>query len=485
MQAARSIEDFAWKPHPGQQYKFSSSVEFEVLYGGAAGGGKTDCLIMEATRDVWHYGYNGLILRRTFPQLQEIIERTREYYPLLGGEYRASEHRWYFPSGATIDLGHVSDSGSHYNYQGKEFQFIGFDEAGQFIPAQYLYLFSRCRSIYPEIRPRIRSATNPGGIGHIFLKNRFQIGNTEPETTIVDLDTGLTRKYIPAKIQDNPTLMENDPAYIKRLMLLPEIERMRLLEGVWDAFEGQVFTELNREVHGVEPFDLPPEWEYFRTFDWGYSKPWCCIFWANDFDGKLYIVKVIYGAKVGENGVCVDVGLKQSDAEIAREIKKAEQELGVKVRPGPACKSTWAKRPAKGGVAGPAPFEEMQREGVVWLKADHDRISGKRQFHTRLRLDEEGNPHMYVFNDAGAFWDFIPLLRESDKNPEDVQEDQEHDHIYEAVRFGLMYKPIRPQQPVKEDVGSFQWERRKMIRAKALARKKGISLGSAYGRVRG
>jgi hypothetical protein len=483
--------EIAWAPHPGQQWKFSAATEFEVLYGGAAGGGKTDCLIMEAIRYIWHPGYKGIILRKTFSQLEEIIDRTRECYDDLGGEYLSGEHRWYFPSGAIIKLGHMADKASHYNYLGHQYQFVGYDEASMFAPEQYLYLFSRCRSIYPEIPARFRAATNPGGPGHVFLKNRFRIGTVAPETRIYDPKSvgedgrPLFRKYIPAKIQDNPTLFKNDPDYVKRLMLLPEIERLRLLDGEWDAFEGQAFTELNRDIHGMDPFDLPPEWRYYRSFDWGYSKPWCCIFWAHDYDGRLYIVKILYGAKKDENGDILDVGLKMTDTEIARAIKKAEMDLKVKVSPGPACKSTFARKRPKNKVVGPAPAEEMAREGLVWIEGDHDRIPGKRQFHQRLRLDDEGNPHMYIFNDCKSFWDFVPLIYQDPKKIEDVAEDQPHDHIYEAVRLGLMFKPMRPRViPSGPPPGSMRYEREKYQKARKFAKRHGISLADAYQRRR-
>ena len=136
------MDNIAWKPHPGPQENFCSRGEFEVLFGGAAGPGKTDCLIMETARDVDHPRYSGLILRRTFPQLQEIIDRTRHWYPMVspGAEYRATEHRWRFPSGATITLGHMQHEGDKYNYHGKEFQFVGFDELTMFTESQYLFL---------------------------------------------------------------------------------------------------------------------------------------------------------------------------------------------------------------------------------------------------------------------------------------------------------------------------------------------------------
>ena len=122
----------SWKPHKGPQLEFCSRGEFEVLFGGAAGPGKTDCLIMLATKFTWHPKYRAIIIRRTFPQLQEIIDRCWQYFPQFGAQYRAGEHRWYFPEGSSVQLGHMQHEDDKYNFQGKEFQFIGFDEVTQF-----------------------------------------------------------------------------------------------------------------------------------------------------------------------------------------------------------------------------------------------------------------------------------------------------------------------------------------------------------------
>ena len=146
---------YQWYPHEGPQKEFCSRPEFEVLFGGAAGPGKTDCLIMEATRYAKYDTYRGLILRRTFPQLQEIIDRCWHWYPKMGATYRSGEHRWNFEGGGIVQLGHMQHEQDKYNYQGKEFHFIGFDELTQFTPTQYMYLHSRARSTDPDHARRI------------------------------------------------------------------------------------------------------------------------------------------------------------------------------------------------------------------------------------------------------------------------------------------------------------------------------------------
>lgn len=480
---------FDWKPHAGPQMAFCASSEDEVLYGGAAGGGKTDCLITEATRYITHRDYKGIIFRRTFPELQEILDRTRIMYPALGGDYRASEHRWYFPSGSTVALGHMADDGSEYLYQGREYQYIAFDEAGQFLPKQLLYLFSRCRSTNPEIPKRIRYATNPGGPSHQHLKDRFFIGqNPEGGKTYfdqveVELPGGkkvseiVSRKFVPAKLEDNPALLQNDPGYVARLMQLPTIERMRLLEGIWDAFEGQAFPDLHRDVHGFD-FDPPSEWERFGAFDWGYSKPWAYGIFCVDYEGRIYLHRMHYGTKERE----WDVGVRQTDTEIARVIKDLESS-GPKVRWRVADPAIWSQRPQKGGMLGPSPVDNMAQDGVVFVKADNNRVTGWQQLHNRLKVDDDGQPWLFIHRSLEHVWRTLPLMKESETNPEDLATKNVEDHIADMIRYAVMTRPMRPRVAVRSDIGSFQYERRKLIRAKAFAKRHGISVVNAYGRV--
>lgn len=423
------------------------------------------------------------------------MDRCQEMYPPMGAKYRSGEHRWHFPSGAKVKLGHMQHEDDKYKYRGKEYQFIGFDEATRFTPTQYVYLFSRCRSKYPDIPRRVRAGSNPGGPGHQFLKERFKIGLHESGQTIFDPMTGLSRVFIPARLKDNPSLLSNDPEYVQRLMALPEIERMRLLEGIWDAFEGQAFPELNRDVHsmeknGVSPEDIPPEWVRYRTFDWGYSTPFSVGWWAVDYDGRLYRYREWYGAKPGDT---LNVGLRMSPAEIARGImerEKEEKSRGIVIKQGPADPDIWNprwKRMGKGknfGIIGGSVGEDMASEGIQWVEADNDRILGRQQVHKRLELDEKGNPQVMISEKCEDFWRTMPQLREYEKNPEDIESKDVEDHIYSETRYFCMMKPVAPKPKPREDHGSFQAERRRLIKARQMAALRGISLQDAYGRVR-
>lgn len=489
-----------WRAHSGPQKEFCRRGEFEVLFGGAAGPGKTDCLIMEAARlAIRKANYRGIIFRRTFPQLQEIIDRCWQWYPQLGATYRATEHRWHFPIGAKVKLDHMQYDSDKYNHQGKEYHFVGFDELTQFLETQYLYLISRVRTTDPDIPLAIRSTTNPGGIGHVWVKARF-IDVAEPLETYLDPHSLQTRAFVPATVYDNPTLIKNDPDYVRRLESLPEVEKMRLLYGDWSAFEGQAFKELSQRVHGCEPFPIPPEWETFSVFDWGYGRPWCCLWFAVDYDGDMYLYRAWYGMGKDENGrYHPNKGARQTNIEICREIFAHEREkMSFRVAD-PAC---WGPTKQRGSnvILGPSFVEDAAKEGLFFLKADNDRIRGKQQVHMRFQIETETHPetgeviserprfHAFLSDENGdrgikRWWDEMTSLYEDEKNPEDVDTNQPDDG-YDCTRYAMMSRPIIPKIVPKVPPGSFAAERQRLIRAKEYSKRHGVSLSTAYQRVR-
>jgi hypothetical protein len=479
----------SWIAWPGAQEEFLSRSEFEVLFGGSAGPGKTDCLVAALTRDIDKPKYRGLIIRRTFPQLQEVIDRCHRLYPHMGGNFKATEKRWYFPSGAIIDLGHMQHESDKYNYQGKEYQKIGVDELTQFLESMYTYLFSRLRTTDPDINPQILSTTNPGGIGHYWVKERF-VTITDHKRAYIDPKTGLDRVFIPATIEDNPTLYDNDPAYLARLESLPEIEKQRLRYGIWDSFEGQIFTELSQRLHGCVDFDIPPEWERYCVFDWGFSKPFSVQWYAMDYDGVMYLYREWYGLKEGE----IDVGLKLPAYKVAQGILEREKP-GEKIKMRIADPSIWHPRPEsrKGEARGTTIHEDFVSQGVFFIKADNDRVHGKQQVHKRFRIEQDvdkttgeitgEHPMFQAFHSCKHFWRTMMILYESPNNPEDVDTDQE-DHPYDTVRYMCMARPILPKKYQKVPPGSFMAERNRLIRAKDYAKRHGVSMAAAYQRIR-
>lgn len=266
-----------WRPHEGPQTEFMSRLEDFVLYGGSKGPGKTDGLIFEALRQVNKPGYKALLIRRNFPQLQEMLDRAHKYYPQVGGKWSGTNSRFEFPSGAYIRFGHCQHEKDKENYQGQEFAFIGFDQLEQFTESQFNFIMAQNRSAETDMKCYARGTANPGGVGHWWLKRRFMDGK-KPGVSYkqtFDLPDGrkVTRTwcFIRATIYDNPTLLKAQPTYLANLMSLPEADRKAYLEGDWGIFSSQSIFD----AHGMslqETKVRDPEWTGFlREFKDSYQ----------------------------------------------------------------------------------------------------------------------------------------------------------------------------------------------------------------------
>ncbi len=434
------------------QKQFMDADADEVLFGGAAGGGKSYGQLADALVYALRYpGSRQLILRRTFPELEHsIIFTSLKFYPKKAGKYAASRHTWEFLNGSLIEFGYCAAEKDVLRYQGAEYDVVRFDELTHFTEAQYTYLLSRIRGVntYPK---QMKSSTNPGGIGHSWVKRRF-IDGRKPGEIFRDEKTGASRIFIPSFVQDNVFLMGADKDYQKRLEQLPEAEKKALLYGQWDIFDGQVFTEwqnnpegykTRRFSHVIEPFEVPKTWRRFRAFDFGYAKPFAVSWFAVDPDGRAYNYRELYGCTGTP-----DTGVRWTAQKIAQEIREIEEreETGITVT-GYADPAIWnATGSGEGSIA-----EMMEREGVYFEKGKHDRLAGKMQVHYRLSFDQEGFPMLYVFDNCRNMIRTLPQLRYDPTYPEDVDTRQE-DHLYDALKYFLMSDPIAPKQSETREI---------------------------------
>ena len=445
-----------WSPQP-KQAAFMARPEYEALYGGAAGGGKSDALVVEALRQVGIPHYKALIVRKTYPQLAELIDKSLNYYPRAypKARYNASAHTWNFPSGAKILFGSMQYTKDRTRYQGQAYDFIGFDELTHFTWDEYSYLFSRNRPNGPGTRVYIRASANPGGVGHGWVKERFVTAG-KPMTTIWEDVTWRdpsgqehrarqSRIFVPSSVFDNPALLNNDPDYVRRLASMPEAERKALLYGDWDTFSGQVFTEWRNDpdhyedrlwTHVIHPFRVPDSWRVWRGFDWGYSRPFSVGWYAVDHERRMYRIRELYGCTGTPN-----TGVQWEPSRVAQEIRRIEAEdpnlMGKQIF----------------GVGDPAIWQSdgtesigalMERERVYFEKGDHARINGKMQVHHRLAFDEDGRPMLYVFDTCKHFIRTVPNLVYDETDVEDIDTDGE-DHIYDELRYVCMKNPISPR----------------------------------------
>lgn len=427
-------QDVIFKPNNGPQTQFLAASEREVFYGGARGGGKSYAMLVDPLRYCSKTHHRALLIRRTMPELRDLISKSQLLYSKAypGAKWREQEKEWRFPSGAKIEFGYAENMTDVLRYQGQSYTWIGIDELPQYpSPDIYNFLRSSLRSVDKDIPVYLRATGNPGNIGSQWVKEMF-VDPAEPNTAFeikIDTPVGvktITRRFIPAKLQDNPYLMQTDD-YYAMLASLPDTQRKQFLDGDWDAYEDSAFPEFSRSVHVVEPFEIPKGWYRFRAADWGYSSPACVLWFAVDYNNNLWVYRELYTSKI-----TADI--------FARKV--IELESGEYIQYGVLDSSTWAKR----GDVGPSIAETMIQQGCRWRQSDRSpksRISGKLEIHKRLSMNGK-EPGLRVFNNCRNLIRTITTLPTDDKNPEDVDTNAE-DHAYDALRYGCMSRPMHPK----------------------------------------
>ena len=437
--------DIIFEPNPGPQTKFLAATEQEVLYGGAAGGGKSYSLIADPVRYFSNPHARMLIVRRSTEELRELISVSKQLYPraIPGIKFMERDKTWVAPNGATLWMSYLDRDDDVMRYQGQAFNWIGFDELTQWpSPYAWNYMRSRLRATKASGLPLyMRATSNPGGPGHQWVKKHFIDPGTPNNPFWATDENGETicwpsghsregeplfrRKFIPATLFDNPYLSE-DGMYEANLLSLPEHQRRQLLEGDWDINEGAAFPEFNRRVHVSEPYDIPASWVRFRACDYGYSS-YTGVLWFAVVPGteQLVVYRELYVSKI----------LATDLADMILEIEEGE-----KIRYGVLDSFLWHNR----GDTGPSLAEQMITKGCRWRPADRSRgsrVAGKNEIHRRLQIDDfTEEPRLVIFDHCKHIISQLPSIPLDKKNPEDVDTHSE-DHLYDALRYGVQTRP--------------------------------------------
>lgn len=475
-----------WEPTQRQSDFLSLPYDiFEALYGGAAGGGKTETLLMlpcvsktKAGQPLYtHPRFKMLYLRRTFPELDaEVIPRSKDFYPHFDFKYKDQKKRWENNSGAIIQFGHCEHEKDVAKYDTSEYNIICFDEATSFTPYQYEYLtFSRCRSSSSDLPAIVRAGTNPGNIGHTYFRKRFVEPAKSGNIVLRESRSGQTllRIYIPCKATDNKYLMQSDPDYVNRLNRLPDAERAAKADGDWWTFSGQVFDDFRTNpfpdepvyaCHVVSPFEIPVYWPRILALDWGYSA-WTIAGWyainplpSPRYPAKIYKYREYTCKKVKISVWASDVRRIQGDEEITDIVMcpSAWQERGDPSSIAEQFASAFGRRARKANndrVAGKLLIQEYLRwrqrppryvpqQGFDYeLSIKIRRQQGPKAYEDYCQLfqpepEEQFLPKFQVFENCEQTIKTLPICVYDKDRPEDVAE-FDGDDPYDETRYGL------------------------------------------------
>ena len=426
-----------------------------VGYGGARGGGKSWAIRAKAVRlALYHPGITMMIVRRTYPEL--IANHIKPLRSLLhcgtkdeAAVYNDGRKELRFRNGSEILFGYAQNDSDIERYQGTELDVLFLDEATMLTEEQIKKLNACVRGVngFPK---RTYYTMNPGGRGHSYIKRIFidrdYVHGEKPEDY----------SFIQALVYDNSALMKTNPDYVAELESLPEALRRAWLEGDWDSFIGQVFSEWRsnsdgyfsrRWSHVIEDFPIDASCKIYRGFDFGYSKPFAVVWIAVDHYGRMFLFKEYYGCTRQ-----ADTGVQMHPREIAqkiREIEKTDPNLAGRKIYGIADPAIWQM------TTGESIADMMEKEGVYFSKGDHTRLAGLMQMHYRLAFDGDGFPMLYVCKSCRNTIRTLPTLIYDERHPEDVDTTME-DHLYDAIRYVLMESPLNPRRseiwtPPQED----------------------------------
>lgn len=454
MSRKRKLEPFVPQPGPQAQAIRSAWIP-ELLYGGARGGGKSFWLLGDFAQEIpgpggedWH----GIVFRRTLPQLEDLMKKSQVMYPNWFGQdkvqWKSSDKTWVWENGATLKMRYLEDPNDWMEYQGHEYPWIGFDELTSWSSADlYLKLMATNRSGNPLHKfRRVRATANPGGPGHNWVKDRFQIGMFPMGSKIIkDERSGRFRTFIKARVSDNKKLLEAQPDYVNVLRGVGSEAQVQMwLDGDWDQVLGAYFTEFTTTKHVIPPFEIPDSWTKIRMMDWGGASP-AAILWGAISDGTptwegrkypkgaMIIYREWYVARQSDSGGWT--GLKLSNEEMANGILSKQGEFET-IHDSVIDPAAYAQH------GGPSIAEQIARISngkIMFRRGDNQRIPGWATVRERLIGTDEG-PMIYFFETCPHIIRTLPTLPHDEVKPEDVDTDSE-DHVADALRYGCMSRP--------------------------------------------
>lgn len=450
----------------------------EVLYQGTRGPGKTECLLMCFAQHVGKgYGshWTGVIFRESYKELDDIVAKSQRLFPVMFPKARfyrgKGDYKWVWPSGEVLMFRAGAAANDYWQYHGQELPFQGYEEltnqkSGDF----YLAMHSCCRSTGPEEMPRIiRATTNSYGPGFLWVKDRFidrapaGVPVTEVyENPLTGEEITMTRMHIFGHWSENTALAEKDPTYIARLMADDDEDRRESwLTGSWDIAIGSMIGKIwKRPLHVLEPFNVPPDWRIFRSFDDGWSAPFSIGWWAisdgcdvqlkdgtfrSTVRGDLYRVREWYGYTGKPNK-----GIQMLAKDIAKGIIERELKWGYygRVWAGPADNRIFSNE------QGFCIADQMKKrvrikgkwyKGVRWNhsnKSSGSRKHGRENIMERLSnaLPKGGRPRefpgMFIFDWCNQWIRVVPTLPKDEKDPDDIDEKSE-DHLWDETRYAI------------------------------------------------
>ncbi len=442
MEGGDCLDIFIEQPNEKQRL-FLLDRHKHIAFGGARGGGKSWAVRTKAKLLAFRYaGIRLLIVRRSYPELMNNHINILRNELAGAAVYNDRDKILRFMNGSTVNFMYCDRDGDLDRIQGVEYDVIFIDEATQLSEYQMKSIAACVRGVNPFPK-RVYYTCNPGGRGHGYIKRLFV------DRRFKDGENPEDYSFIQSLVSDNTALMKAQPDYVKQLEALPPKLREAWLYGKWDIFDGQFFEDfvIGNEIekselrftHVIKPFDISRGeargWKLYRSYDFGYNRPFSCAWWAVDYDGVIYRILELYGCTSTPNE-----GVRWTPEKQFEEISRMERE------------HPWLKGRDIQGVADPSIWDASRGEsvadtaaryGVYFTPGDNKRIAGWMQCHYRLQFDSEGYPRMYVFENCRAFIRTVPLLTFSASNPEDLDTSGE-DHAADEWRYFCMDRPIRP-----------------------------------------